>query len=276
MDSQTSIRHRRRTTSLPVSEATSSLAPHFQVKGSRVTNPSAVAPVAEIWGRLGPAELRRRLWHMGPGLLPVALWIYPQRWLVDYFLFLPAICLTIAEGLFRTQDRLVLVRNATILMPLLGLTIAAIRRHASIARAGESSLMASALGYSGTVIAALLLFPVQSEIAMAALAVLAFGDGSATVGGLLLRGPRLPWNPRKTWAGLCCFVACAAPLASIYYWAESSPGAPFRVALGCGLASTFFAAVAESVPSRINDNIRVGLVATAAAAVAHGLLLGWA
>jgi dolichol kinase len=36
----------------------------------------------------------------------------------------------------------------------------------------------------------------------AAVALLGVGDGLASIAGQLLRGPRLPWNPRKTWAGL--------------------------------------------------------------------------
>ena len=82
--------------------------------------------------------------------------------------------------------------------------VVALRRHSTIARHGERNLRASALGYTGSVVLMLLLFPRHVELALSVLAILAFGDGSATLGGLLIGGRPLPWNRHKTWAGLIC------------------------------------------------------------------------
>ena len=48
------------------------------------------------------------------------------------------------------------------------------------------------------------------EMAAALWGVLAFGDGMASLVGQALGGPRLPWNPRKSWAGFVAFVLFGA------------------------------------------------------------------
>src|SRR5262245_18581149 len=50
------------------------------------------------------------------------------------------------------------------------------------------------------------LFGSRMEIVAAAWAILAFGDGFATVAGRLLGGPRLPWNQAKSVTGLMAFI----------------------------------------------------------------------
>jgi dolichol kinase len=40
-----------------------------------------------------------------------------------------------------------------------------------------------------------------APVAAAVWAMMAFGDPAATIAGKLLGGPRLPWNPEKTWTG---------------------------------------------------------------------------
>jgi dolichol kinase len=99
----------------------------------------------------------------------------------------------------------------------------------------------------------------------------------------MLRGPTLPWNREKTWAGTSCFLLVGAPLASLIYWGETtfnpeSLGAavPFGAALICGSSATFVAAIAESYRSRIDDNIRVGFAAAVTVVIAHGSVIGWA
>ena len=50
---------------------------------------------------------------------------------------------------------------------------------------------------------------------------------------------------------------------------------PFSAAFICGMVTALVAAVAESLPSRINDNIRVGLSALVTVALMHGMMIGW-
>ena len=143
--------------------------------------------------------------------------------------------------------------------------------------------MKSVAGYAGSVLMTLLLFPAHAELGLTVLAVLAFGDGSATLLGKLIGGPRLPWNREKSWSGFLAFVAVGGTMASLIYWGEThfnpealGSGVTFWQALACGFAPALLGAVYESIPSRINDNIRVGAVAAITVTAVHVLVVGWA
>jgi len=208
------------------------------------------APRVRPWEQLSAAEWRRRLWHMGPGFLPFILWPIPH------------------------QDPLGPILRYSILAITAGLVIAVLRKYRTIERVDDDRI-GVVFGYAAFVLLTILLFPAQLELGLTVLAVIAFGDGSATLGGMLLRGPTLPWNPRKTWAGFGCFILGAAPLSSLIYWGEAQPKVSASVAIACGVAATLVAAVAESLPLRINDNIRVGLAAAVGAITVHGWLVGF-
>ncbi len=115
----------------------------------------------------------------------------------------------------------------------------------------------------------MLAFPGHCELALTALVILSLGDGAAALGGQLLHGPTLPWNSRKTVVGTLSFFACAAPAAAWVYWANADSGRTFLVALICALVASAVAAVAESVPSKINDNLRVGIAGTLSLLLTH-------
>ncbi len=199
--------------------------------------------------RMGASEVRRRLLHMLPGLLPFILWFipHPKPWgpiLANVVIFLTAAI--VGTSLFR---------------------------FAAFARPGETDGRASILGYAFPVLLALCLFRGREELGMMTLAILAFGDGSATLCGLAFGGRRLPWNRRKTLTGLVCFLLFGAPLATLVYWGEAGEGATFQAAMLCGGLATLTAAIAESLPSRINDNLRVGFTAVLVGAVVQTLML---
>jgi farnesol kinase len=211
-----------------------------------------------IAGRLGQTELRRRIWHISPGLLPFLLWPIPH-----------------ADPISPTL-RGIIVLTCAIIAGLIYL------RFHRVARQSVTSDRAGAvLGYAGSVLLTLLFFPANAELGLTVLAILAFGDGSATLGGLLLAGPKIPWNRSKTWAGTICFLACGVPMATVVYWGETyfnaeshGPPVPFLSALLCGGTAVLLAAIAESFPSRINDNIRVGVTAAVSLVVMHFLVVG--
>ena len=62
------------------------------------------------------------------------------------------------------------------------------------------------------------------------------------------------------------FVSTARPLidaagAPMAYWREAQPAVPFSEALVCGGLAALAGAAAESIPSRLNDNLLVGIAA---------------
>lgn len=209
-----------------------------------------------LLSRIDRTELRRRFWHMTPGLLPFALWPIPH-----------------ADPLSPTLRAIMLVVAAL----LGGAIFAGYRR---IERTGESGQrLWSVAGYAGSVIATLLLFPQHAERGLAVLAMLAWGDGSATLGGRLIGGPRLPWNREKSLSGFLCFIAVGLPMTSLVLWGEShnleatTPGLSLTAAFACGAVAATAAAIAESVPSRVNDNVRVGLTAAVTISLCHAMVL---
>jgi dolichol kinase len=240
---------------------TSSASPHArrsEVSHAAAAPADAASPPRGL-ARLSPTERRRRLTHILPGFLPFLLWFFPHRDPISPTL------------------RWIMVG---IIVVLAGRAFLQYRR---IARTGDAERLGAVLGYAVSILVTLLAFPAHAELGLTVLAVLAFGDGAATLGGLLLGGPRLPWNPNKTWAGFFSFLIVGTPLASVIYWGETyfnpealPPGSvPFAIALACGGAATFCAAIVESIPSRINDNIRVGLTSGITVALAHAALVGW-
>lgn len=200
---------------------------------------------------LSSTELRRRLWHMAPGFLPFFLWPIPHR------------------------DPISPILLGIITLIVISLAIAITVRFYLIAREEEKSSLGAVLGYASAVLVTFWSFPAHPELGMTVLAILAFGDGWATMGGLLLDGRTLPWNREKTWSGTLSFLLVASPMSSIIYWGEAQPSVAFSTALICGSTATIVAAFAESLPSRINDNFRVGYSALVTVAIVHGLVVGW-
>jgi uncharacterized protein (TIGR00297 family) len=131
--------------------------------------------------------------------------------------------------------------------------------------------------YPAAVLALLLVFHERLELAAAAWGLLAFGDGMATVAGVTLGGPRLPWNRGKSWSGFLAFVLWGtAASAFLLWWAQRAAldpggadwigasfveggGASLPLVGGCLLAAAA-AAVAESMRTGIDDNALVPLV----------------
>ena len=128
-------------------------------------------------------------------------------------------------------------------------------------RQGEKNWMHAVLGYVIPIVASLLLLPGRAELGLMTLQIVALGDGSATLGGMMLGGRRLPWNRKKTYSGLLCFAVMGSLAATYSYWGEANPGVPIGSAyLICGI-SALCAGIVESLPIRSNDNFRVGSTA---------------
>ena len=206
------------------------------------TQPTREVNAIWITGTISARELRRRFWHMSPGLLPVILQAVPH-----------------ADPVSSTL-RWIFLGVAT------GIGLRILWGFRQIQRADESGGLAAVAGYVLSVITLLLLFPRHLELAFALLAILAFGDGSATLFGLLIQGKKLPWNKAKSWSGLLAFITVGSLMAAWIYHGESlnqeAVDAPVTFATALMLVSpaVVAAALIESVDSQINDNIRVGIV----------------
>ncbi len=122
--------------------------------------------------------------------------------------------------------------------------------------------------YPVSVLILILLFRNDLALVAAAWAMLAFGDGFATITGILFGKAtgKLPWSPDKSWAGLLGFVAFGVPLALFLHGFVARghglpDGGPWRtqaiVIVGVVMA------VVESLPLGVNDNIAVPLGAGA-------------
>lgn len=218
--------------------------------------------IAELFQeRLGARETKRRLLHASPGFLPFFLWAIPH----DPPSSLRFLC--VISGL------------------IIALAGTAYYHFGRVQRASEHchDIMVAVFGYATVVLVTMLTCPKHVEIAFAALAVLAFGDGSATLGGMLLRGRRLPWNSKKSILGTICFVAVATPMAAIIYWGQAHdiyetanvPHVDFRLALLGALTAAVAAALVESLPVRTNDNLRVGTTAALVIILFQWLVVGW-
>ena len=225
------------------------------VAGQSAREPMASLGVVPGVGRivdvLGASEFRRRLLHMLPGLLPGLLWFIPHRdpWGVP------------------------LIGSAILLA--LTVSIVAIVRERDFVRANETHWYQSVIGYIAPVLLLLLFLPGRSELGLMTLGVIAFGDGSATLGGTLFGGRSLPWNRRKTWTGLCCFLCVGSVAATFNYWIEARPAVPLGTIVCISTAATLMAAFVETLPIRSQDNLRVGTVAAATGVLMQVLLLGW-
>ena len=202
---------------------------------------------------LSSRESRRRLWHMTPGLLA-----FPLQFVSH------------ADPLSPTLRGIILgVIGLLSLQIFLGF-----RR---IQREQQETGLWAVVGYALSVLGTIVLFPDRLEVGLALLGILAFGDGSATAFGKMLRGPVLPWNRSKTWAGFLAFIINGSLMSGWIYWGETQNPEALEMPLSLGRAllltapAVVLCAIVESVPSRINDNIRVGVVG----AVSLLLLSGW-
>jgi uncharacterized protein (TIGR00297 family) len=120
------------------------------------------------------------------------------------------------------------------------------------------------LVYPLAVLSLILVFRHALWKAAAVWALLAFGDGMASMLGQAFGGPRLPWNPRKGWIGFVAFVVFGgAGAAFLMVWTrgEAPSAALAPGVMGLALALALTGALVETVPTTLDDNLTVPLVA---------------
>ena len=176
------------------------------------------------------SEWKRKAVHAGMGLLALTL-----RWL-DWK---AAAAVALAALLFNL-----------FVMPRIGRGI-----YRDPSRTRDTGIVA----YAAMVLALILLFRDRYlPIAAAVWAMMAFGDPAATIAGRILRGPLLPWNAEKTWAGLLANWAIGgAGAVLVFRFVSARRLEPVAVAiLVCGAALYAFL---ESVRSGLDDNLVAAL-----------------
>jgi len=141
-----------------------------------------------------------------------------------------------------------------ILLPRLGVDLRK-SPHQDIA----AGIWTGLLLYPISVLALILLYRHHLHIAAAAWAIMALGDGMASVSGEALRGPELPWNRRKTWTGFGGFLV-AGTIGAIVLTRWVAPTIPTDKVWTVSAAAAVVGAVVESVPIHLDDNVSVPLV----------------
>jgi uncharacterized protein (TIGR00297 family) len=140
--------------------------------------------------------------------------------------------------------------------------------------------------YPLSVLLLILVFPARLDIAAAAWGILGFGDGFATLIGhtvslnakrakhakpepksvfaglaaFAFPNSRLPWNPDKSVAGTLSFVIFgSAAGVALAWWVRPAvaPMPPLMFSIGAPLVAAALAALVETLPVRLDDNIPV-------------------
>lgn len=123
--------------------------------------------------------------------------------------------------------------------------------------------------YPLSILVLLILLPGRPAVVACAWALLAFGDGAASLAGRSLGGPRLPWNSSKSLAGSLAFVAGGGSAVCLLLGLAARGALPFRDAhllepglqaggwVAVSFAAALVTAAVESLPGGLDDNLTV-------------------
>jgi uncharacterized protein (TIGR00297 family) len=118
------------------------------------------------------------------------------------------------------------------------------------------------LFYPLAVLLLILVFRSRLDIAAAAWAILALGDGAATIVGRAVGTTPWPWNREKTVQGTAAFVVLGGAAGVLLCW-WTEPDSSLGFVIGGPLLAACAAAMVESIPVRLDDNLSVPFVAGA-------------
>jgi dolichol kinase len=173
-------------------------------------------------------EARRQLLHVGVGgfalLLRYLTWPQAAMMAVAAVAFNRLVLPRLAPGVFRDVDRGRRWTSGIVLYPM-------------------------------AVLALILVFPTRLDLVATAWAILAVGDGMATLVGAHMGVGPLPWNRKKSVGGLGAFVLFGgAAAAGMMWWSTPTPASPW-------IAAAVLAGLAETAPIGLDDNITVPAIA---------------
>ncbi len=123
------------------------------------------------------------------------------------------------------------------------------------------------VAYPAVVLAVILLFRHDLEVAAAIWGMMALGDPLASVVGKLIGGPALPWNRRKTWSGSIAYAAFGAAAGSLLFAFVGR--IPFGSAVSSFALFAVLGAFLESIETGFDDNLTPGLGVAFAYATLH-------
>jgi uncharacterized protein (TIGR00297 family) len=124
--------------------------------------------------------------------------------------------------------------------------------------------------YPLSVLLLILVFPSRLDLVAAAWGILAFGDGFATLIGQRIGGGQIPWNREKTIAGTIAFIVCGGVGGvALAVWTRPAvtPEPSLTFTIVAPLVAAVAAALVETIPVRLDDNLSVPM--TAAAVLAY-------
>ena len=117
--------------------------------------------------------------------------------------------------------------------------------------------------YPVSVLILILLFPSRLHIVAAAWAIMAWGDGTASIFGKRFGVKKIPWNSDRSYAGSIAFFlfgGLAAVLFTRFVWIDAPQPFLWYIA-AIPLLGSLLAALIETVPSGVNDNLSVPISA---------------
>jgi len=185
-----------------------------------------------------PAETARKWLHLAPGLLAFA---------VGSLGFVGSVLLVLALLAFNLW-----------IFPRLGAR--RLYRPHEVARDEAPGM----IFYPVALLIVALAAPDRPEILAGAWGLLAFGDAAATLAGRRWGRRQLPWNPEKSWSGLvACLLASWAVVTLLVLWTVPGRYGAAQV-VGAAAVAAVVAAIVETLPWAMDDNLSVTLLGGAA------------
>lgn len=119
------------------------------------------------------------------------------------------------------------------------------------------------VAFGGMILVLMIIFRNKLFIVAGAWAIMALGDGAATLVGQKIGGPKIIWNRQKTFAGTAAFMIVGTLAATILiYWVNYPPEPfPFGFALKTAAMAAGLATIVESLPLPVDDNVTVPVAA---------------
>ncbi|MEN3337404.1 MAG: hypothetical protein V7647_1080 [Acidobacteriota bacterium] len=120
--------------------------------------------------------------------------------------------------------------------------------------------------YPLAILLLVLVLPERLDIVASAWAILAFGDGMATIVGRRVGGPRIPWNRAKSVSGTAAFLVfggIGGVLLCLWCRPVILPPPYVWYSIAAPLLATVAAAAVETIPVRLDDNVSVPAIAAA-------------